>query len=143
MGGAPTYPLLSSDVAPTDFSYLAKAEQANMNVTTAKQVSAHGTPARRLCFAWTGPAGQASLPVTIYMWEESSSTWFKVGPITALNGVLSYADIPALMDYNPTPSNPTRQGPGALELAIVADSTGAAAGDYTFVAGVDLSGPAA
>lgn len=137
--GAGTDPLLGSDTKPT----VTSTRLAYAAPNTSDNVLSHKLqrPMNRVVIGWWyegGGAAPANLPVTIYVWDDTSSKWYQAATGTVTNGVLTYLKCAALCDPPQTAANLGQPQHGVDVLVIVEDNTGAD-GTYHFVVGPDMA----
>lgn len=90
---------------------------------------------------WFEPSAAGSpvtLPVEIWVFDETSGFWFKASSGTLTSGALTFLRIPSLADPPQTAANLSQPGHGFDAMIVVADNSGAA-GTYHFVAGPDTA----
>ena len=109
------------------------------NCLAAKLFNICGYPAQRYCAAWHSAAVVASLTAQLWLWDDNSAHWYKLGGVTTMTkDTITFWDIPTLMDNPQVQADLGITGPGALELALVPVDP-AIAGTYEFIFGVDVS----
>lgn len=139
--GAGTLPLLGSDSKPTVASkkldYYPPAKPSSDNILSHKLQR----PMNRVAVGWWyegGGAAPASLPVTIYVYDEASEKWYQASTGTLTNGIVTYLKCVALCDPPQVQANLGQPQHGVDVLVIVEDNTGAD-GTYHFVVGPDMA----
>ena len=96
-------------------------------------------PMERVAIGWWYEgvgAAPASLPVTIYAWDDTSGHWYEAATGTLANGKLTYLRCVSLADPPQVQANLGQPQHGVEVLVIVEDNAGAD-GTYHFVAGPD------
>lgn len=138
--GAGTPPLLGSDtkptVASTKFDYT-NAPAPNDNILSHKLQR----PMNRVAIGWWyegGGSAPASLPVTIYVYDDTSGKWYEASTGTLADGKITYLKCVALADPPQIAANLGQPQHGVDVLVIVEDNTGAD-GTYHFVVGPDTA----
>lgn len=138
--GAGTLPLLGSDTKPTVTSTKADyypPTKLGDNILSHKLQR----PMNRVAVGWwyegmgTAPA---SLPVTIYVWDETSEKWYEAATGTLEDGVITYLKCVSLADPPQIAANLGQPQHGVDVLVIVEDNTGDD-GTYHFVVGPDTA----
>lgn len=140
--GAGTLPLLGSDTKPT-VSTPKTAYYASMPGKTGDNILSHKLqrPMNRVAVGWWyegGGAAPATLPVTIYVYDENSEKWYEAATSTLVNGKITYLKCTALADPPQTAANMGTPQHGVDVLIVVEDNSGAD-GTYHFVAGPDTA----
>lgn len=138
--GSGSDPLLGSDTKPTVASkkldYTSPAGPGD-NILSHKLQR----PMNRVAVGWWyegGGAAPANLPVTIYVWDETSEKWYEAATGTLEDGTITYLKCVALADPPQTTANLGQPQHGVDVLIVVEDNTGAD-GTYHFVAGPDTA----
>jgi hypothetical protein len=138
--GAGTLPLLGSDTKPTVAS---KKLDYTPPTKPGDNILSHKLqrPMNRVAIGWWyegGGAAPASLPVTIYVWDETSEKWYTASTGTLTNGVITYLKCVSLADPPQIAANLGQPQHGVDVLVIVEDNAGAD-GTYHFVVGPDTA----
>lgn len=112
----------------------------------------NGWPIQRVCVAYKGPAAAKALPATLYVYDDTTDSWYAMGAAKTMQpGRLTWFDQPSLGRLasmaNQGSTQPIGPGgvnvphnPGCLNLCLVVAGTGADPdGSYTFAVGMDIS----
>lgn len=139
-GAGITDPLLGSDTTPTVASDRVTFSNGGTG-NKGSNVFSHKLqrPLERVAIGWWyegGGAAPANLPVAIWVWDDTSSHWFKAASGTLTNGVLTYLQCPSLCDPPAIAANMSFPQHGVDVMVVVGDNAGAD-GVYHFVAGPD------
>lgn len=133
-GGSGSVPLLGSDTKPTVAS---KKSSYTDNILSHKLQR----PMNRVAIGWWyegGGTAPASLPVTIYVYDETSEKWYQAASGTLADGMISYLKCVSLADPPQIAANLGQPQHGVDVLIVVEDNSGAD-GTYHFVAGPDTA----
>ena len=150
-------PELGSDKIPTSKDDLPRRD----NLHESRLVNVNGFPSQRIVVGYRGPENAPSLIVDMLLFDETSTSWFKVPPCDGkghlIPGTLSYFDPPCLLDHSRAKKNPEDEShqAGSLEVILIVraetpDGTRPGnveigptfkTGIYTFVIGTDVSNP--
>lgn len=87
---------------------------------------------------YEGGGSAVTLPVTIYVFDESSSRWYEAATGTLTNGKLTFLRCPCPCDPPPTQANMSKPSHGVDVLIVVADNT-SPDGILHFAAGPDAA----
>jgi len=150
-GGGPAGSVaLGADAVPT---VAPNAMQANGiavdNVLSLRFRDWIGFPVHRIAVALTAPAGTTvAIPGAMYLYEESTSAWYRIGPasVSITTGVLAFFDTLALVDAPSVTGSSSdasalaRLGsPMTQALLVLSDpGAGAANGKYSIAMAGDL-----
>lgn len=131
-------PALGSDSKPTFAS--TKLDYTD-SPAPGDNILAHklSRPMNRVAIGWWyegGGSAPASLPVTIWAWDETSGHWYQAASGTLTNGEITYLRCASLCDPPQVMKNLDTPQHGIEVLVVVEDNTGAD-GTYHFVAGPD------
>lgn len=107
---------LGADVAPT-----ARPGPAIDNLATARFATTAGDSVAAVVVTWTGPANAAALLGTLYVWEEVSNTWHRVGEQTPMsaNSMTRFV-VPSLVD-RPVSVPGKSTSSGGLEAVLLVE----------------------
>lgn len=139
-GGSGPVPLLGSDtkptVASTKLDYTSGSAPKD-NVLSHKLAR----PMNRVAIGWWyegGGSAPTNLPVTIYVYDETSEKWYAAAEGTLEDGAISYLRCVSLADPPQVQANLGQPQHGVDVLVVVEDNSGAD-GTYHFVVGPDTA----
>ena len=130
--------LLGGDSAPTLIG-----QTAADNVLTHRAMNINGWPTQRIAIVYKPPTGTLALNGSIFFWESSTETWYRIGAVgvgNILAGQVVYFDALSLQE-------PPQTGAGILQGAVsqdavyllVTDPGAAPDGAHTFAMSADVS----
>lgn len=111
------------------------------NVMCARFIDASGRSINRLAIGYHNDQGSGTLTVSVYLWDNASSYWYKTeAPLTLTHGLITYAHAVVLVAV-PQTTNAHFQADGSLQAYLRTDVTGAVAGSvHTIAWGPDMAG---
>lgn len=138
-GTAPTGGItLGTDAAPTTTPPVGQD-----NIFTHRTHNVNGWPCHRIAMvcSYVG-AGTAptTLPVTMYLWEDSTQAWHKIAAVKNLTlGQIAFFDTIGALDMSGISAEWANQMPGGEQIYVKVDDNSGADGQYIFALVADLT----
>ncbi len=133
IGGSGSIPTVGSDTAPT----FATTALKNLDNILSHRLQ---RPMKRVSIGYwyEGVGSIVTLPVSIYLFDESSAKWYLASTGTLTNGQMTYLRCASLADPPQVQANLGQPGHG-IDVMIVVSNNSGGDGTYHFIAGPDTS----
>ena len=107
------------------------------NVLSSRFANINGWPCHRIAVSYKGPSSAKNLPARMFIYEESTCGWYKVGSdVTLKPDTIQFFDVLALLDFHAPNGEPA----GSIQAFLQIDAAGSdPTGTYTFAMAPDLT----